>query len=163
MSEDPRRALLWVATNFQFHLRVVQSGSTTGLGPAGRRFKSCLGDHFHRRLPELVYWAGLENQWGIHVPPSVRIGHLLPGRHGRIGQGSILLRCRSLKWLLEVRVFLSPPSISISNKVIGCSYHQYGQVPSSTEIQPDGKRGGRASSSETLGSKLLLTDNFQLL
>lgn len=33
---------------------------------------------FHRRLPELVYWAGLENQWGIFIPPSVRIGHLLP-------------------------------------------------------------------------------------
>ena len=60
-----------------FYRGVAQSGSASGLGPEGRRFKSCLPDHFKTKqsgIAQLVEQAAV-NRWVVGSSPTAGAIH----------------------------------------------------------------------------------------
>ena len=142
---------------------MVQTGSTTGLGPAGRRFKSCLGDHFIEDCQSWSIGLVLKTREGFHSSvrsnrtssaretwPNWSRQHLakMPKPQRASGSSSLPVSATISISIKSQRLFLS--SIRTSPLLHG-KYSPTENVEEGRILQ------------ESCSSKLLLTNPLQLL
>ena len=75
-----------LARQLNYHREVAQLGSAPGLGPGGRRFKSCLPDHYSGVLAQLGERLPCTQEVTGSIPVSSTILYYKTIHHGGVAQ-----------------------------------------------------------------------------